>query len=138
MVNDDSLPEADELFSPDVYDDTYLHMELALPRAGGEVEFGRVVKRMSDKNGLPIGTANDNAILDTRVYDVEFPDGHKAALAANIIAENLYAQVDSEGNRHALFDEIVAHRTNGKEVKMQDAFVITKSGTKRRKESTIG
>ena len=138
VVNDELLPEADELFSPDVYDDTYLNMELALPRAGGEVEFGRVVKRMRDKDGLPIGTANDNPILDTRVYEVEFPDGHKAALAANIIAENLFAQVDSEGNRHALFDEIVAHRTNGKEVKMQDAFVNTKSGTKRRKESTIG
>ena len=35
VFNDKSLPEADESSSPDVYDDTYLNMELALPRAGG-------------------------------------------------------------------------------------------------------
>ena len=118
VVNDESLPEADESFSPDIYDDTYLNMELALPRSGGEVEFGRVVKRMRDENGLPIGTANDNPILDSRVYKVEFPDGHKAAMAANIIAENLFSQIDEEGNRHALFDEIISHRVNGSEVRM--------------------
>ena len=73
---------------------------------------------MRDKNGLPIGTANDNPILDSRVFEVEFPDGHKAAMAANIIAENLFSQIDSEGNRHALFDEIVSHRVNGDEVRM--------------------
>ena len=33
---------------------------------------------------------------------------HKASLAANAIAENLFAQIDDEGNRHVLFDEIVA------------------------------
>lgn len=38
VVSDPSLPEADELFTPDVYDNTYLNMELALPRSGGKVE----------------------------------------------------------------------------------------------------
>jgi len=138
VVNDKNLPEADATFTPDVFDDTYVNMELALPRDGGEVEFARVTKRQRDKDGLPIGTAHDNPIMDSRVYEVEFPDGHKAALAANAIAENLFAQVDGEGNRHVLFDKIVANRTNGKELKEQDAFVHTSRGTKRRKESTIG
>ena len=98
-----------------------------------------MTKRLRDKDGLPIGTAHDNPILDTRVYEVEFPDGHtKASLSANAIAENLFAQVDDEGNRHVLFDEVVTHRTNGKEVRMQDAFVTTSRGTKRRKETTQG
>jgi hypothetical protein len=30
------LPEADKQFTPDVYDDTYLNMELALPRSGAK------------------------------------------------------------------------------------------------------
>jgi hypothetical protein len=59
-------------------------------------------------------------------------------LAANAIAENLFAQVDEEGNRHVLFDEIIDHRTNGKEIKQQDAFVTMSNGTKRRRESTLG
>ena len=138
VVSDTLLPEADEEFSPDVFDDTYLNMELALPRSGGEIEFAKVTKRLRDKDGLPIGTANDNPILDTRIYDMEIPDGHKSSLAANAIAENLFAQVDDEGNRHVLFDEITSHRTNGKELKQQDAFITTSQGTKRRKETTIG
>ena len=137
-INDPRLKEADDDFTPDAYDDTYLHMELTLPKQGAEVQFGRVVKRLRDKNGLPIGTAHDNPILDTRMYEVEFQDGHKASLAANAIAENLYAQIDEEGNRQVLFQEIVDNRTNGKQVLQQDAFIVNRSGTKRRRETTIG
>ena len=97
-------------------------MVLALPSA-------RVTKRLRDVNGLPIGTAHDNPILDSRMYDVEYQDGHKAAMAANAIAQNLFAQVDAEGNCHVLFDEIIDHRTDGKEVKHQDAFLTTRLGT---------
>ena len=99
VTNDPKVLDTDAEFTPDAYDDIYLNMELALPRSGGEVEFALVVKRLWDKDGLPIGTANNNPILDTRVYEVEFPDRHRASLAANIIAENLFAQVDPEGNR---------------------------------------
>ena len=42
------------------------------------------------------------------------------------------AQVDSEGNQHLLFKEIVDHRTAGSKVKGQDAsFIHTSSETKR-------
>jgi hypothetical protein len=137
-INDPKLKDADKDFTPDLYDDTYLNMELALPREGAEVQFGRVVKRLRDKDGLPIGTANDNPILDTHMYEVEFQDGHRASMAANAIAENLFSQIDDEGNRHVLFDEIADHRTNGKQITRQDAFVTTRTGTKRRRETTIG
>jgi hypothetical protein len=138
VVDDITVPEADVAYIPEMYDDTYMNMELALPRAGGEVKFGRVVKRLRDKDGLPIGTANDNPILDTRVYEVEFPDGHRTSLAANVIAENLFAQVDPDGNRLALLDDIVDHRTNGKQVLKQDGHIITATGTKRKRETTAG
>ena len=60
-------------------------------------------------------------------------------MAANAIAQNLFAQVDAEGNRHVLFDEIIDHRTDGKEVKQQDAFLTTtRSGTRQRRETTMG
>ena len=137
-INDPMIKEADQEFTPDSFDDTYLNMELALPREGGEVQFGRVVKRLRDKDGLPIGTANDNPILDSRMYEVEFQDGYKTSLAANAIAENLFAQIDDEGNRHVLFQEIIDHRTNGKQVLQQDAFVTTRTGTQRRRETTVG
>ncbi|KAI2505829.1 Reverse transcriptase (RNA-dependent DNA polymerase) [Fragilaria crotonensis] len=98
-INDPNINEADQDFTPDAFDDTDLNMELALPREGGEVQYARVVKRLRDKDGLPIGTAHDNSILDSRIYEVEFQDGYKkASLAANAIAENLFTQIDDKGN----------------------------------------
>jgi hypothetical protein len=131
-INDPAIKEADQDFTPDIFDDTYLNMELALPRDGGEVQFARVVKRLRDKDGLPIGTAHDNPIMDSRIYEVEFQDGYRTSLAANAIAENLFAQRDDEGNRHVLFQEIIDYRTNGKQVLQQDAFTTTRTGTRRR------
>jgi hypothetical protein len=45
----------DKDFDPDVYDDTYVNMELAIPRDGEGPEIARVTKRFRDANGLPIG-----------------------------------------------------------------------------------
>ena len=92
IFNDSNVPEADD-FTPEVLEDTYLNMELALSRDGDGPEFAKVTKRLRDANGLPIGTANDNPLLDTRLYEVEYADGHKASLAANTIAINMLCYV---------------------------------------------
>ena len=42
------------------------------------------------------------------MYEVEFQDGHRTSLAAIAITENSsFAQIDNEGNRHLLFEEII-------------------------------
>ena len=77
----------------------YLNMELALPQGDSlEPRLARVTKQMKDPNGLPIGTAANNPLLDTRMYEVEYLDGKKVLLSANYITENLFVQVDDEGN----------------------------------------
>ena len=72
------------------------------------------------------------------MYEVQYLDGEKASLAANSIAENLFAQIDDDGNRQVLMDDIIGHRSNEHAVKQQDAFIKTNTGTKRRKETTKG
>ena len=72
------------------------------------------------------------------MYEVEYLDGEHASLSANHIAENLFAQVDDEGNWQVLMKEIIDYCTNRQEVKQQDAFITTMTGTKRRRESTRG
>ena len=132
VVSNDELKDADDDFTPNVYD-TYLNMELAIPQGDSlEPRLARVTKRLKDANGLPIGLANENPILDTRMYEVEYLDGERASLAANAIAENLFAQIDDDGNRQVLMDEIIGHRSNDHAVKQQDAFISTNTGTKRR------
>jgi hypothetical protein len=137
IINDESILEADDKFTADSYD-TYINMELALERGDDKPTYAKVTKRLKDKDGLPIGTANDNPILDSRMYEAEYQDGYKTALAANVIAENLFAQVDQEGNRHVLFSKITDHRTDGSKIKQQDAFITNKHGSKRRRETTKG
>jgi hypothetical protein len=51
LYNDDSIPEADD-FTPEVLEDTYLNMEIALPRDGEGPEFAKVTKRLRDANGI--------------------------------------------------------------------------------------
>ena len=57
-------------------------------------------------------------------------------MAANNIAENLFAQIDDEGNRQVLMDEIIGHRSNQHAIKQQDAFIVTKTGTKSNPRAT--
>jgi Reverse transcriptase (RNA-dependent DNA polymerase) len=138
-IDDARVPEADDNFTPDTYDDAYVNMEVSLPGGpDGEACAGKVTNRLRDANGLPIGLANENPILDTRMYEVEFIDGTAQALTANAIAENMFAQVDEEGHRHVLMKEIVDHRKSPDAVAIQDAMITTKSGTQRRKQTTRG
>ena len=114
-------------------------MELALPQGDSlEPRMTRVTKRLKDANGIPIWTADDNPLLDTRMHEVEYFDGECASLSANHIAENLFAQVDDEGTGQVLMTEIIDYRTNRQEVKHQDAFIMMRTGTNRRRETTKG
>lgn len=137
IYNDDTVQEADD-YTPEIGDDTYLNMEVALPREDDGPTFAKVTKRLRDANGIPIGVANDNPILDTRVYEVEYMDGRKASLAANAIATNMFAQIDDDGNRFVLLDSIVNHRTDGTELQHDDAFVTSRNGGRWRKMTTKG
>ena len=47
------------------------------------------------------------------MYEVEYEDGHKVAMAANAIVSNLFAQVDQDRQIFLLFDEIIDWRTDG-------------------------
>ena len=82
-----------------MFDDRYLNMELALPKGDDpNPQLAKVTKRLRDANGIPIGMANDNPILDSRMYKVKYQEGTKASLAANYITENMFAQVTTFRN----------------------------------------
>ena len=80
-----------------------------LPR-GDEMAMGRVTNRSRDSDGNPLGTANEKYILDTRQYIVQLNDGDEAEHAANVIATNMYAQCDHDGNQYVLLDYLIDFR----------------------------
>ena len=115
------MPEADEFYSPEAFDQ-YLTAEVLLDR-GGESKLGIVKSRKRDAEGNPVGRSHTNPLLDSREYEVEFPDGSVDVLTANAIAEALYSQVDEEGRSYSVFSEIVDHRKDGNAVAADDAFI---------------
>lgn len=121
-------PELDESFTPEEYDQ-YLATEVLLPH-GGEMKKGKVTARKRDAEGNPVGLRNNNPILDTRQYQVEFPDGEIASYAANVIAENLYSQVDEEGRSFSILDEVIGHRKSKDAVKTADVNRVNYRTTK--------
>ena len=129
---DVELSEADD-WTPESYD-TYISAKVLLPR-GDENQEAKVLGRAKDDNGNPIGIRNNNPILDTREYEVQFPDGSIDILSANSIAEAMYSQVDEQGFHHLLIKEITDHRKDGSAVHTDDGFV---AGTQQRRWTTKG
>ena len=72
------------------------------------------------------------------MYDVEFPDGNIKKYAANIIAENILVNCDSEGHYSSQMSCIVDHKCDGTAVKMEDKFIKSKNGQMKLRQTTIG
>ena len=98
----------------------------------------KVIGRAKDSDGAIIGSYDDNPFLNTLVYNVQFPDGEVKEYAANVIAENMYSQVDTDGYRYQLLDSIVDHRKNGRALDQEDMYITTKKGHRRMRETTAG
>jgi hypothetical protein len=67
-----AMPEMDEFTLDDF--DKYISVEVLLPK-GDEMVLGKVIGRKRDIDDNPIGMANNNPILDARLYEVQFPEG---------------------------------------------------------------
>jgi hypothetical protein len=74
--------------------------------------------------------------LDTRTYDIDFPDGRSDEYTVNVIAENMYVQCDTEGRHYNLMEGIVDHKTYGHVVERADMYIkhgSNKQGVKKPK-----
>ena len=125
------VPDAEDV-DEDTYDQ-YVGAEVSLP-IGDSVLTAKVRGRKRESDGTLRGKANPNPILDTRTYEVEFSDGQRTEVAANIIAQNMYAQCDSEGNQYLLLGGIVDHKQNESAVNKSDMWI--KRGSNRRMRQT--
>ena len=72
------------------------------------------------------------------MYEVEYKDGHKVSMATNAILSNLLSQVEQYRQIFVLFDEIIDWRTDGSQIKSEDAFIHISNGNKRRCDTTKG
>ena len=89
---------------------------------GDSMNYGTVRRRKRDDNGDLIGRSNDNPFMDTAVYEVEMDSGEFEEYTANIIAENIYAQIDGDGYTTYMLDEIVDHKYTDEALRLDDAI----------------
>ena len=81
-----------------------------------------VIGRKRDADGELIGNSHPNPILDTGLYEIQFDDGRVDTYSANIIAENIFEQVDDEGKKWLLMDDIVDHRKTKDAISHEDRY----------------
>ena len=79
VITNADIPEVDDTFDPESFNNNYLNMKVALDRQGEGPEFARVTKRLKEKDERPIGTASKNLILDSQIYKVKYEYAHKQA-----------------------------------------------------------
>jgi hypothetical protein len=116
--------------------DNYLSTELMLPKSGVLVK-GHVTTHKCDRDGNPGGHANDNPILDTRSYIINFNYGDQTELTANMIAESLYLQCDPDGSQYVLLEKIVDHQCLTTAIRLSDQKNAHANGKTYLKHSTV-
>jgi hypothetical protein len=138
-IDDPSLQHSDNQFMTEIDGDNYMGMEVAMPRGDdGERLHATVKCRVIDEEGRPIGRPHTYPLLDSRKYEVEFVDGYSEELTANIIAENLIAQVDDEGCRQMMMSEIIDHRVLPDAIPRSKGTYKNSYGVTRKKFTTRG
>jgi hypothetical protein len=86
----------------------------------------RVTKRVIGPNGIVAGTYDENPYLNSMIYEVEFPDVQVKEYAANIIAENMLTQVDSDGYSLMMMEAIIDYRKDDAiAIPKEDMYVVT-------------
>ena len=117
--------------------DNYVGSILQLPR-GQSLAQGRFLKRARDNDDNVTGRANENPILDTREYVVEFDDGKQAELDANTIAQSMYAQCEPDGNQYGMFYLIVDFRRSSTTLCYADQKFLKADGRSFMRRTTAG
>ena len=109
-----------------------------LPRDSDHQQAARVVGVIRNNEGQIIGEFIHNPILNTKVYEVMFPDGAVHQYAAKTIAENIHSQVDEEGHQYQLMDHISNHKSYGRAFPKSEAFTVSINRNRARKKTTKG
>ena len=103
-----------------------------------QLQAGQVKWRTLGLDGKTIGRYHENPIMNSLIYDVEFPDGQIKEYAANVISENILSQVDSEGFSTDHFESIVDYRVNDFAVPKSEGFILSRNGQRKQRKTTKG
>ena len=102
------------------------------------MKVAKVAQRILDGYGKLVGTYSDNPMLNTLMYEVEFPDGATKSYAANMISENIHNYVDSYVHQSRPFGEILNYCNTANAVAIADAKSVVRNGQRYQSKTTAG
>ena len=102
------------------------------------MQTGKVKRRTLGLDGRTIGKYHDSPIMNSMLYDVEFPDGQVKEYTANVIADNIFAQVDNDGFSTTNLLSIVDYRRDVLAIPMAKKYITIQSGQKQLRKTTKG
>jgi hypothetical protein len=113
-----------------------LQSEVSL-KLGESMTVGKATKHAIGAGGTVAGTYDEILFLNTMIYEVAFPDGQLKELAANVVAENMLTQVDSDGFSLTMMESVTGcQKDEAAAVPKINKHVTTTSGQKKRLRKT--
>ena len=113
------------------YYDSLIHGKVTL-QLDHMIQCGKVKGRTLSPDGSIIGIYNDNPLLNTLTYDVEFEDGDVREYMANVIGENMLARTDADGHVTMALQAILNHRKDETAYELKDKYVYVNNRKKMR------
>ena len=120
--------------------DEHISQQITLKKSEGPVVV-KVVSRYRDNAGNLVGKRNSEPQLDTRIYNVEFPNGHYKPYSYNILSEALSESIGpDDGYETSSIMEICGYRMDvSKAIPKSDGYYgYSKSGCPIPKITTKG
>ena len=118
--------------------DRLLNAEIMVQAEEGQVS-GKVIKQAFGPDGKVAGKYDDNPYLNSIMYEVGLADGRIKEYGANIITENMLAQVDSDGFSLALVEGKIDYKHDDSiAIPKVDKYITTGRGQRRLRKTTAG
>ena len=118
--------------------DRLLNAEIMVQAEEGQVS-GKVTKWVLGPDSKVAGKYDDNPYLNSIIYEVELADGRIKEYGANIIAENMLTQVDSDGFSLSLMEGIIDYKCDDSiAIPKTDKYITTSRGQRRLRKTTVG
>ena len=115
--------------------DKILNSEMSI-QLNDMMSTGKVARRSLGLDGRMTGSYDYNTMLNTVVYDVDFPDGSSREYSANVIAENMISQVDDDGFHTRIMEGIIDYQMDMRVACPKSSKLVKRKGGHKRLRCT--
>ena len=124
---EDIVDHNGQLINQQLAYDMLIHAEVMLHDQEHNPVKCTIKRRALDHRGCTAEEYHDNPLLNMIVYEIELADGQVREYSANVIAENILTQVNSDGYSTTLLKAIVYYKSDpATAVQKGDQYIVTR------------